>query len=470
MRFGTVLWAATAGVALFAPGVAQAQGIVFSKDVVPILRDGCAKCHNSKQAAGGFSVSSFAELEKGGKSGKVLAPKAVDARLIKLIDGPKPAMPPGSPLPKAQIDKLKAWVDQGAKIDVAPTQIVIGETAIPVIKVPKIAVKVPTLPQAAALAWSKDGKVLAIGTYQMVKLVDPATGAVLRELKGHTDVVHSVQFSPDQKLLAAAGGPPAQQGEVKIWDVASGNLVRTITGHSDYIYSAAWSPDGKKLATASYDKLIKLWDTENGNELKTLKDHADAVYAVAFNPAGTLLASGSADRSIKVWDVNTGRRIYTLTGHNDVVYSLGFNAAGNQITSCGADRTVRTWNINAQNGNQARNTTAHEKSVNEVVYSADGTVMASVSDDRTAKVFNAANGGVMQHVKDQSDALLSAAISPDNKLVALGGYDGTVRVYNIADGKLVATLIDLPKPPEPKPAPPKADPKAPAAKPAEKKP
>jgi len=464
MRIGTGLLAAAAALALGAPA-AHAQGIVFSKDIVPILRDGCAKCHNTKQAAGGFSVSTFAEFEKGGKSGKILAPKAADARLVKLIDGPKPAMPPGNPLPKAQIDKIKAWIEQGAKVDVPPAQVLIAETAIPVIKVPKIAVKVPSLPQAASLAWSKDGKILAVGTYQVVKLLDPATGQVTRELKGHADVVHHLAFSPDQKFLAAAGGPPAQQGEVKIWDVATGNLVRTIVGHSDYVYSCSWSPDGKTLATASYDKLIKLWSTENGNEIKTLKDHADAVYAVAFNPAGTLLASGSADRSIKVWDVATGRRLYTLTGHNDVVYSLAFNAAGNQVTSCGADRTVRTWNINPQNGNQARNTTAHEKSVNEVVYSADGSLMCSVSDDRTAKVWNAGNGGTVQHVKDQTDAVLSAAISPDNKLVALGGFDGTVRVYNIADGKLVSTLIDLPKPPEPKPAPaapPKADPKAPA--------
>ena len=463
-----IQWSVLAiGLALLAaPRPAGAQTISFSKEIVPILRDGCAKCHNQRQPAGGFSVSTFAELVKGGKSGRVLVGKSTEAKLIKLIDGPKPAMPPGNPLPKAQVDKIKAWVDQGAKADVRPDQILIVDNTIPEVKVPKVAVKVPVLPQAAALAWSGDGKVLAIGTYKVVRLVDPANGQTIRELKGHTDVVHSVQFSPDGKLLAAAGGPPAQQGEIKIWDAATGVLVRTINGHNDYIYSISWSPDNKNIASCSYDKLVKIWDVSNGSEVKTLKDHADAVYAVAYNPAGNMLATGSADRSIKVWDVAAGKRLYTLTGHQDVVYSLAWNKAGTQITSAGADKTVRTWNVNPQQGNQARNVNAHEKAVNEVVYSQDGTLMASVSDDKSFKIWNAGNGSTMQTVKEQSDALLAAAFSPDNKLVAIGGYDGTVKIFTVADGKIQSTVIDLPKPA----APPAAAPAKPApAKPEVKK-
>lgn len=471
MRLVHVSLAAGLGI-IAAPGVAQAQAVSFSKDIVPIMKEQCVKCHSARQPAGGFAVSSFAAIEKGGKGGKLLAAKAEESRLVKLLEGTaQPKMPPGAPLKKEQIEKIKLWINQGAKADVAPDAVVIPDSAIPPVKVPVIKPKVPLLPQVGALTWSTDNKILAIGTYKVVRLVDPANGQTIRELKDHSDVIHSLQFSPDGKLLAAAGGPPAQQGEVKIWEVATGNLVRTILGHNDYIYSCSWSPDSKTLATASYDKLIKIWDVSNGTELKTLKDHADAVYAVAFSPDGNLLASGSADRSVKMWDVKTGKRIYTLSGHGDIVFSLAWNKAGNQLTSTGADKTMRTWNVNPQAGNQARSVGAGDRTVNEVVYSMDGTLLATVSDDKTLRVFNA-NGQPTQNIKDNADSMLSVAISPDNKLVAGGGFDGTVKIFNVADGKLVSTVIDLPKAPAPAaPAAPaaKPDPKAAPAKPEPKK-
>ncbi len=433
------------------PGVARAQTVSFSKDIVPIMKEQCVKCHSARQPTGGFAVSSYAALVKGGKGGKLIAAKAADSRLVKLIEGTaQPKMPPGGSMKKEDIAKIRAWIDQGAKPDVAPDAVVIPDTAIPPVKVPVVKPKVPVLPQVGALAWSKDSKMLAVGTYKVVKLIDPANGQVIRELKDHSDVIHSLHFSPDGKLLAAAGGPPAQQGEIKIWDVATGNVVRTILGHNDYIYSCSWSPDSKTIASASYDKLIKIWDVATGNEVKTLKDHADAVYAVAFSPDGNLLASGSADRSVKMWDVKSGKRIYTLSGHGDIVFSLAWNKAGNQLSSTGADKTLRTWNVNPQAGNQARSVGAAGKTVNEVVYSLDGTLMATVSDDKSLKVWNAGNGQATQTIANQADSLLSVAISPDNKLVAAGGFDGTVKIFNVADGKPVNTLIDLPKAPEPK--------------------
>jgi len=462
--------AVAVGAALFAaPRTAGAQAVSFSKDIVPILRENCAKCHNARQTTGGLSVVSYAGIEKGSKGGKILAAKPEESRLVKYLTGElKPQMPPTGPLKPEQIAKIKAWITQGAKADVDPNQVVITETAIPTVKVPKVPLKVPALPQAAALAWSKDNKILAIGTYKVVRLVDPATGQTIRELPGHADVIHSLQFSHSGKLLAAAGGPPAQQGEIKIWDVATGNLVRTITGHNDFIYCCSWNKDDSLIASASYDKLVKIWDANTGSEVKTLKDHADAVYAVAFSPDGNLLATGSADRSVKVWEVASGKRLYTLSGHTEIVLSVAWNEKGNQLTSVGADRTIRTWNVNAAAGQQARNSTGHEKSVNEVVYSPDGNMLATVSDDHSAKIWNAGNGSTVQTIKDQPEALLSAAFSGDNAQIAIGSFDGTVKIFNVKDGKLISTVIDLPKAPEPKPAAAKPEAKPAAAKPAVK--
>src|SRR5262249_55011372 len=140
----------------------------------------------------------------------------------------------------------------------------------------------PSKPQIFSLAYTPDGKQIALGGFHDIRIIDAATQKVEVTLTGHADAVRSIVFSHDGKWLVAGGGLPARKGEIKIWDVAQKSAVRTINGHKDCIYAVAISPDGKTIASASYDKLIKLWDIQTGNEIRTLKDHIDAVYALAY--------------------------------------------------------------------------------------------------------------------------------------------------------------------------------------------
>jgi hypothetical protein len=171
-----------------------------------------------------------------------------------------------------------------------------------------------------------------------VRLWDAGSGQELRILKGHTDQVYCVAFSPDGTRLASAG-----DGTVKLWDVASGQELRTLKRHSKEVYNVAFSPDGTRLASAGWDGSLKLWDGASGQELHTLKGHSREVSSVAFSPDGARLASAGADGSVKLWDTASGQELRTLKRHTGQVYSVAFGPDGKWLASAGNDGTVRLW-------------------------------------------------------------------------------------------------------------------------------
>lgn len=286
-------------------------------------------------------------------------------------------------------------------------------------------------PQIFSLAYSPDGKLMAIGRYKEVTLVDTSTRKPVAALTDHAETVRSVAFSKDGALLAAAGGVAAKKGEVKIWDVASRALKTTIAGHYDTIHAVAFAPDGKSVATCSYDKLVKLWDVQTGKEIRTFKDHIDAVYALAFTPDGTRLLSGAADRTIKVWDVATGERLYTLGEPTDGINAIAIDPTGKMVAAAGLDKSIRIWALDAKAGRLLQSQIAHEDAILKLAWSPDGSKIASASADKTIKVFKAPELTEIKTIAHQPDWTYGLEFAPDGKTFAAGRYDGSLSIYDL---------------------------------------
>lgn len=178
--------------------------------------------------------------------------------------------------------------------------------------------RLPASPDGGSVAWSSDGRKLALTSSKTVKVVDPANGQELLSMEGHTRSVWTIRWSPDGARLASA----ARDGCIKIWDASSGKELHTLRGHAKdrWISGLCWSPDGAYLASGGWDDVIKMWDSRIGKEVSSLRGHTGKVWLVSWSADSRRLASGGHG-GIKVWDAATGREVLSLPGTNNVAWS-----------------------------------------------------------------------------------------------------------------------------------------------------
>ncbi|MFO0935497.1 MAG: WD40 repeat domain-containing protein [Gemmataceae bacterium] len=309
----------------------------------------------------------------------------------------------------------------------------------------------PPAPPVSAAAYSPDGKTMAVGTRERIHVLDAASGDNRLTLKGLTGRITTLAWVSPSRFVAASG-EPGKSGVLTLFDLANPKPIASWTAHTDSIFALAASPDGKTLASAGYDRSIKLWTLggETSKPQAILKDHSDAVYGLSFHPQGNLLASASADRAVKVWDVKTGKRLYTLGDCTDWVYAVSWSPDGKRIAAAGVDKSLRVWTADASGGQIDRSAFAHAGPVVQLAYTRDGQSIVTAGEDRVVKVWDAATLKERSTFKAQPDSILSLAVSPTNKRIAAGRYDGVLNELDLATGAVAMTPVPV-KPIPPKP-------------------
>jgi len=246
----------------------------------------------------------------------------------------------------------------------------------------------------------------------------------LLTMQAHNAQVWNMAFSPDGKRLATA----SQDGTVGIWDAATGEKVLTLQVFSSTIFptgganSVAFSPDGTRLGSASVDKTAKIWDVATGRELLTLRGHTDGVFSITFSLDNKRISTGCFDGTVKVWDGTTGKELLTIQD------------AGVGVFSPDSTRIATFTNVwSASTGKQIVSFTGpgHTNIVYNEAYSPDGTRIATVSRDRTAKVWDAATGQELLTLWGHAAPIYGVAFSRDGTRLATGDENGVVKIWDL---------------------------------------
>ncbi len=203
----------------------------------------------------------------------------------------------------------------------------------------------PLTDRVNALAFSRDGKLLATGSGEpsrggAISLWDAATGALVRDLpKIHSDAVLGLDFSPDGKLLASG----AADKMARVTDLASGKVARTFEGHTHHVLAVSWSLDGRTLATAGADNLVKVWDAVSGEKKKNIEGYEKEVTAVRFAGASGTLLTSSGDNRVRLVGLD-GKEVRAFPEVADFMQAAAITADGQVVLAGGQDGVLRVWN------------------------------------------------------------------------------------------------------------------------------
>jgi WD40 repeat protein len=400
----------------------------YATQIAPIFQTYCTSCHNADDREGELSLESYADLQKGGKRGPaLLAGESAASRLLLMVTGQlEPQMPPeGSEGPNAQEQALlMAWIDSGAK----------GPDGAEPDRRNLLTPRIPSAPQAAqiisTLNASPDGRLLAVGGFQRLTLLDADTLSPVRVLEGLAGKINAATFSSDGTQLLVASGIAGLYGQATVWNVADGTQVREFIGHRDTLYDAELSPDGKLLATCSYDRKIILWNAETAEPVRTLEGHNGAVFDVAFSPDSKVVASASADETIKLWRVGDGERLDTLSQPEREQYVVMFSPDGRYVLGGGVDNRIRVWQFVSREQPQINPILharfAHEGAITRLAFSRDGSTLASVAEDGTVKLWNASTFLERHLYEPQRELVVGAAFSSDARHLLIARLDGKI--------------------------------------------
>jgi WD40 repeat protein len=219
------------------------------------------------------------------------------------------------------------------------------------------------------------------------------------------------------------------------------NCLGTIMAHQQDVCCLAISHNGKLFASGSRDKTIKLWELKTFQIVGTLTGHRNAINCLLWMQDNRILISGSQDKTIKFWDLAVRKNLHTFgnkfSGHSHGIKSLAIDVENNHLLSGDEDKTLKIWDLR------------RNKQINQIKFAGATLTGLAITQDcqffcsgeleKQLRIRTTQDGKVIRSIRGDA-GVLSLAFSPDGNLLATGGFDCKIKIWDVTTGQAIYTL------------------------------
>ena len=285
------------------------------------------------------------------------------------------------------------------------------------------------------IAFTPDGSQLVTAAEdKLVRVWDWKSGKTVRIIRGNVGPgtegqIYGMALSPNGRWLATGGwmSIPGQPGHMaRLYDFSTGKLVTLLKGHTNIVNNLAFSPDSRKLISGGSDYQAIIWDLDNLRLQHRLVGHTDIIHAVAFTPDGARAVTGSNDTTLRLWNVSDGKMIAEMRGHKGKIWNaIGIRQSDGMIASGDHEGEIRLWD--GRTGAFIKTLAQHDNSVGHVSFTKDGRYLVAGAGYQarrgsySVRVWEVATGKETVTYSRHGDLVLTAATTPNGQLVATGG-------------------------------------------------
>jgi hypothetical protein len=439
--------------AIFSAARAGAAEVSFQHEVWPIFKRHCIGCHSEQKKKGGLRLDDVAALLKGGKTGPLfVSGKPDDSLLIDEVTGDDPEMPQNdAPLSRSKVKLLMDWIAQGAKIDGPP------KSEVPAVTIPEFYSRAPAV---ASVTISADGKLVAAACRSEVTIFPVDEETAPRRIPTDFDLINHVEFSPDGRRLAVAGGSPQQFGGIIFFHPADGTRESARRIGTDTLFKGNFAPDGQTIAVGGPTGAIHLIPVDEKAPVKSIELHSDWVTAVAYTGDGKELVSGSRDKTTKLSSVENLSLLRSVDESTEMINAVAADSqeaisGGNARTLLGFDfkqAMVGVQVTGAGNGAQPVNNRGQylrtfetqPEAIMALATSGDRKLLAVAGRSAQVRIYETANRQRKTALANVPAPVLSVALNHDGSRLALGSKNGIVQVWDVTTGRLIKSLTPVP--------------------------